>query len=302
MDQLQAMRVFSKVVEAGGFARAAERLGLSASAVSRHVADLEAHLRVRLLNRTTRRFSLTESGQAFLERLQQLLADLDEAEQAATRSAVRPHGTIRLNAALAFGVVYLAPLLHRYLERFPEVRVDVTLGDRVVDLVEEGYDVALRIGELRQANLVARRLGSTRLVACAAPEYLRQRGTPTSPADLAGHDCLSYTYASALGEWRFRDAAGHEHAPRVSGRLQSNNGNLLRDAALAGGGVVILPSFLVSDDLRAGRLTQVLPAWRTREFPISAVYASRKHLSAKVRSFVDFLAESFASIERRWQA
>lgn len=288
------MQVFAKVVEAGSFARAAERLNISTSVASRQVADLEAHLQTRLLHRTTRKLSLTESGQAFYERALQVLADLDEAEQAAARNVAVPRGTIKLNAALAFGILHLGPVLEDYLARYPEVSIDVTLSDRVVDLVEEGYDLALRIGELRNPALVARKIGTTRIIVCAAPAYLKRHGTPKHPDDLQGHNCLQYAYSPSPGEWAFSDPRGGEIAVRTAGNLRSNNGNLLREAAVRGVGIIQEPGFQVDDDVRAGRLVPLLENYARAQRDMYAVYASRKHLTAKVRTFVDFLAGHFA--------
>src|SRR5262245_61748209 len=204
MDRFQALRVFSQVVEAGSFSGAAEKLGLSTTAASRHVAELEAHLQTRLLNRTTRRVSLTESGRAFYERAVQLLADLDEAEQEASRAAVSPRGTIKLTTAVNFGVRHVAPAIAAFMAQHRDVRFDVSLSDRVVDLVEEGFDLGVRIGSPGAQNLVARKLGETGLVLCAAPSYLAARGEPRVPEDLARHDCFTYEYESPPGHWPFR--------------------------------------------------------------------------------------------------
>src|SRR2546425_3127013 len=201
MDRLAAIQVFSQVVESGSFARAAERLGLSTSAASRHVAELEGRLQTRLLNRTTRRVSLTESGRAFYERSVQLLADLDEAEQEASRAAVVPRGTIKLTSSVNFGVRHVAPAIAAFLSAHPEVRFDVSLSDRVVDLVEEGFDLAIRIGAPGSDNVVARKLGETRLVPCASPQYLRKRGAPQVPEDLARHNCFTYEYVVPRNMW-----------------------------------------------------------------------------------------------------
>jgi DNA-binding transcriptional LysR family regulator len=293
MDRIAAMQVFTKVVEAGSFARAAERLDISTSVASRQVADLEAHLQSRLLNRTTRRLSLTEAGQAFYDRAVQLLADLEEAEQAAAQNVAEPRGTIKLNAALAFGILHLAPVIDDYLARYPEVSIDVTLSDRVVDLVEEGYDLALRIAELRNPGLVARKIGVTRGVVCASPAYLKRHGTPQHPSELARHNCLLYAYAQS-SDWEFREPDGTPIVVRVSGNFRSNNGNLLRETAARGVGIIREPSFQVDEDLRTGRLVRLLEGHSCWEMPMYAVYASRKHVSAKVRSFVDFLAGHFA--------
>jgi DNA-binding transcriptional LysR family regulator len=297
MDRLGAIQVFAQVVESGSFARAADRLSLSTSAASRHVAELESHLQTRLLNRTTRRVSLTESGRAFYERSVQLLADLAEAEQEASSAAVVPRGTIRLTTSVNFGVRHVAPAIAEFLARHPEVRFDVSLADRVVDLVEEGFDLAIRIGPPGAENLVARKLGETRLVPCASPQYLAQHGTPKTPEELARHNCFTYEYVSTRHVWRFRDRAGTEHAVRVAGSLHSNNGDLLAEAAAQGAGIVFEPAFIVGPEVRAGRLVPLLQDYVTPPVPIYALYPSRKHLSAKVRRFVDFLAERFSQAQ-----
>jgi DNA-binding transcriptional LysR family regulator len=301
MDRFEAMRVFSQVVEQGAFSKAAEHLGLSTTAASRHVAELEAHLQTRLLNRTTRRVSLTESGRAFYERCIQLLADLDEAEQEASRAAVVPRGTIKLTAPVNFGVRHLASAIADFLAEHAEVRFDVSLSDRIVDLVEEGFDLGIRVGTTGAEHIVARRLGDTRVVPCASPEYLARRGAPQTPEDLAQHDCFTYEYVTPKNVWRFRDPQGGERAVRVSGRLHSNNGDLLAVAATRGAGVVFEPAFIVGPDVRAGRLVPLLQDYVPAPAPIYAVYPSRKHLSAKVRRFVEFLIERFSRAQD-WNA
>lgn len=288
------MRAFTQVVESGSFSAAAARLGLSTTATSRHVAELEAHLHTRLLNRTTRRVSLTESGRAFYERSTQLLADLAEAEQEAQRAAIVPRGTIRLTASVNFGVRHVAPAIAAFLGRHAEVRFDVSLSDRIVDLVEEGFDLGIRIGAPGSDNIVARKLGETRLVPCASPEYLKAHGAPQVPEDLARHNCFTYEYVSPRNLWRFRDASGAERSVRVGGNLHSNNGDLLAEAAARGAGVVFEPAFIVGPEVRAGRLVPLLQEFAALPMPIYAVYPSRKHLSAKVRLFVEFLVERFA--------
>ena len=295
MDRLQAMTVFAKVVEQGSFARAAERLSISTSACSRQVAELEAHLDTRLLNRTTRRLSLTESGQGFYERCVQLLADLEEAEQAATQTAARPRGTLRITTSINFGVRHVSPAIGAFLAKYPEVKFDVSLSDRIVDLVEEGYDLAIRIGAAGGETVVARRLGEARMVACASPAYLKAHGAPKAPEDLARHSCLTYEYMPVRNVWPFRGKDGREHAVRVSGPLHSNNGDLLAAAAVAGVGIAYEPEFILGPDLKAGRLVPILTSYSAPIGPIYAVYPSRRYLSAKVRAFVDFLAQRFAN-------
>lgn len=301
MDRLAAIQVFAQVVETGSFAKAAERLGLSTSAASRHIAELESHLQTRLLNRTTRKVSLTETGRAFYERSVQLLADLAEAEQEAARAAVEPRGTIRLTTSVNFGVRHVAPAIAEFLAEHGGVRFDVSLSDRTVDLVEEGFDLAIRIGSPGADNLVARKLGETRLVPCAAPAYLALRGAPREPEDLARHNCFTYEYASHRHLWRFRDRSGAERNVRVSGTLHANNDDLLAEAAVRGVGVVFAPAFVVGDDVRAGRLVPLLQEYEPAPVSIYAVYPSRKHLSAKVRRFVEFLLARFADAQD-WSA
>jgi DNA-binding transcriptional LysR family regulator len=301
VDRLAAIQVFAQVVETGSFAKAADRLGLSTSAASRHVADLEGHLQTRLLNRTTRRVSLTESGRAFYERAVQLLSDLAEAEQEASSAAVVPRGTLRLTTAINFGVRHIAPAIAAFMARHPEVRFDVSLSDRAVDLVEEGFDLAIRIGPPGSDNLVARKLGETRLLPCASPDYLAEHGAPKTPEELERHNCLTYEYVSPRHVWRFRDRSGAERSVRVAGRLHSNNGDLLAEAAAQGAGIVFEPAFIVGPEVRAGRLVPLLQEFVPAPVPIYALYPSRKHLSAKVRGFVDFLVERFADAQD-WSA
>ena len=295
MDLFTSLKSYAQVVESGSFARAAERLDLSTTAISKHVADLEAHLQTRLLNRTTRKLSMTESGQAFYGRCIQLLQDLEEAEEEAAGAAGTPRGTLRLTAPVNFGVREVAPALATFSMQQPEMKFDVQLSDRVVDLVEEGFDLAIRIGRPGSENLVARRLGEIRVLVCASPNYLKLHGTPVTPDDLTHHNCFTYEYSVPRSQWRLRDAEGMEHLVQVSGSMHSNNGDLLAEAGAQGGGVVWLPDFIVSDYLQDGRLVPLLSDYSGLSLPIYAVYPSRKHLSAKVRVFVDFLVARFAS-------
>ena len=294
MDRLQALTSFAKVVELGSFARAAERLGVSTSAVSRQVADLEAHLDARLLNRTTRRLSLTEAGQSYYERCVQVLADLDEAEAELRSASVAPRGTLRITCGVSFGARYLAPLLAEYALQHPGVSYDLDLSDRIVDIVDEGYDLAVRIGVAGAQTLVSRRIGTTRMVCCAAPQYLERRGVPAAPVDLAVHDCLGYSFVADSDAWRF-ESGGVESVVRVPIRHHANNGRMLAALAVAGAGVVYEPDFILAPDIRSGQLVRLFPGHRGPVAPISAVYPSRRHLSAKVRTFVDFLAARSAA-------
>jgi len=294
MDRFQAIVAFTNVVETGSFARAADRLDVSVSAVSRQVAELEAHLGARLLNRTTRRLSLTESGQAFHERCVQLLADLEEAEEAVTASAVVPRGTLRITASISFGAGYLAPAIAEFQRQHPQVRFDIELSDRAVDLVDERIDLAIRVGDIGSQALIGRRIGVAQMVCCAAPSYLARHPAPRTPVDLARHACLTYEYASGGNLWRFTDAAGRIHDARVDGDTHANNGAMLAALAVAGAGINLGPDFIVAGDVRAGRLVALLPGYAPPAIAINAAYPSRRHLSAKVRAFIDFLVQHFA--------
>lgn len=299
MDRLLAIQSFAKVVELGSFARAAERLALSTSAVSRQVADLEAHLHARLLNRTTRRLSLTENGQTFYEHSVQLLAALEEAEGSVRASTVVPRGTLRLTCGITFGLRYLAPAIADFCARYPDVTLDLELSDRIVDLVEEGFDMAVRIGPVRQQGLVSRRLGESQIVCCASPAYIERRPERlVEPDDLVQHECLSYANVDLPNGWQFeaRDD-GRRIDVRTPLRHRSNNGQMLTELAVAGLGILYEPDFIVAPEIRAGRLVPLLPGFRPPRAPISAVYPSRRHLSAKVRTFVDHLVERFAGAQ-----
>ena len=297
MDRFQAISAFVRVVETGSFARAAARLDVLVSSVSRQVADLEAHLDARLLNRTTRRLSLTESGRAFHERCVQLLADLEEAEQSANVGTIEPRGTLRLTAPVSFGSRHLAPALAEFVARHPHMRFDIELSDRATDLVEEGFDVAVRIGDIGSQNLVSRKVGATRLVCCAAPSYVERHGAPRAPEDLARHACLTYEYSAQRHVWPFRDRDGRERNVRVAGAIHANNGRFLEAMAVAGVGIAFEPDFIVGPDVRAGRLVRLLHGFAPPPTSIHVVYPSRRHLSAKVRAFADFLVARFASAE-----
>lgn len=289
MDRISAMQTFVRVVESGSFVRAAEQLNLSTTATSRQIAELEAHLGGRLLNRTTRSLSLTDAGRAYFDRCMSILAEVEEAEASVGRQALNPAGGLRLTAPAAFGAERLGQLLFGLRECHPEITVDVSLADRMVDLVEEGIDLALRVATSLDPSLVARRLATVRIAICAAPAYLARHGTPHTPQDLAGHACLTYTNTLRSNEWVFDGPAGRETIP-VSGGWRANSGELLRIAALAGEGIVCQPTFLVGDDLRQGRLVPLLPGYRLPDFTMYAVYPSRRHVPAKVRAFVDYLA------------
>ncbi|WP_163999510.1 LysR family transcriptional regulator [Pyxidicoccus caerfyrddinensis] len=294
MDRLRAFEVFATVVQRGSFTRAADALDTSAANVTRYVNELERHLGTRLLHRTSRRLSLTESGQALHERVRGILDDVAEAEALASASTVQARGRLRLNAPLSFGILHLAPLWPRFMALHPDVELDVSLSDRVVDLVEEGYDLAIRISRGgAAASQVTRRLSTSRNVVCAAPAYLTRHGRPKRLEDLAAHVCIAYSNSSMAEEWPLTDAAGNTRVVRMRSVMQANNGDTVRAAALAGRGLIWQPTFLIGEDLRAGRLVRVLPDYALPDIDILAVYPSRRHLSAKVRLMIDFLAAQF---------
>ncbi len=292
MDKFSEMQAFVAVVDAGSFVQAAEDLLLSKPAVTRHISSLEARLGVRLLHRTTRKLSLTEEGCVFYERCQTLLSGLSEAEAEISSRAGEASGLIKINAPLSFGIVHLAPLWGEFQNRHPKVTLDITLNDRVIDLLEEGYDLAIRIAQLTNSSLISRKLSSTRAVVCAAPAYLQHYGTPQHPADLAAHRILAYSQLATGDVWTF---TGPEGMVSVKTRpvLHTNSGDTCRRAALQGHGLIMQPSFLVGDDLRAGTLVEVLPEFRGAEFGIYAIYPSRKFVAPKVRLMIDFLLEQF---------
>lgn len=296
MDRLRAFEVFVAVVNQQSFARAAETLATSPANVTRYVAELEAHLGTRLLNRHSRKLSLTDSGTALFERARAVLDDVAEAEAVAAAATLAPRGRLRINVPLSFGILQLAPLWPRFAKAYPEVELEVALIDRVVDLVEEGYDLGVRISRAGSNSHAARKLASSRNIVCASPAYLRKHGRPKTPADLAQHACIGYTYAASADDWTLTDAAGRAHTVRVRCTMHTNNGDTARAAALAGLGVIWQPTFLIGDDLRAGTLVPLLPGYRMHDIDVLAVYPSRRQLSAKVRAMVDFLAESFKGV------
>ncbi|WP_308844737.1 LysR family transcriptional regulator [Oxalicibacterium faecigallinarum] len=290
MDILTCMKTFVAVVESESFTAAGARLDISKAIASKYVGILEDHLGTRLLNRTTRRLSLTESGTTYYERCVQILADVDEAEQAAGQMTAIPRGTLKVAMPVSFGTICIAPLMSEYMRRYPEVKLDIALADRRVDLIEEGFDLAIRVGSLPESGLIARRLAVDRIVCCAAPAYLAARGTPVQPADLADHACLNYSYASGGDEWTFGKQR-RQVSVRIDGPVRANNGDMLRLAALDGAGIIWQPHFIVGDDVKSGRLIELMTDFGGPELGIYALYPSRKHLSAKVRTFVDYLAE-----------
>lgn len=292
MNDLEGMAVFAEVVEAKSFTSAAARLAMSKAAVSKKIARLEERLGARLLNRTTRRLSLTEIGAAFYERCARIVAEAEEAELAVTHLHATPRGTLRVDAPHNFGTRYLARLLPDFMARYPDLAIEFTFNDRFVDLLDEGIDLAIRIAHLPDSSLIARKLAESRRVVCAAPEYWARHGHPSEPAELADHNCLGYSYLATRNEWRFTGPDG-VFTVRISGTLTSNSGDVLRQAAIGGLGVVFTPVFMACEDLRAGRLEPVLAAYEDEPQGIYAIYPHNRLLSAKVRAYVDFLVEAF---------
>lgn len=298
MNKLLQMQVFAEVVRAGSFVSAADVLSISKAAVSRHVGELEARLGIRLLQRTTRRLSLTEEGQIFHARCVDVLASVGEAEDEISSQTGTVSGQLRISAPTTFGVRHLAPLWGAFRERHPKVSLEITLADRVVDLVEEGYDLAVRIGRLTDSSLVSRRLATTRMVLCASPSYLDRRGTPRHPHELAAHSILAYSYWSDKDEWQFTGPDGPV-AVRTQPWLVTNSGDTCRAVALAHQGVILQPTFIVEDDLASGSLLELMPEYKSVEIGIFAVYPTRKHVPGKVRALIEFLSERLAGREER---
>jgi len=293
MDRFREIETFVSVVETGSFVQAAEKLRISKSVASRIVAELEERLGGRLLQRTTRKLSLTEAGQAYLDRCLQILEELEEADNAVGRFSSEAVGLLKVNAPLTFGTLYLARCWGEFLERYPKVRLDVTLMDRRVDLVSEGYDLAVRITpQLQESTLIASKLASSKVVMCASPAYLARHGTPRSPGDLARHEMISYAYWPA-GDTLRLGSADRAEGVKMSPRLRVNNGDTCRAAALDGLGIILQPTFIVGRDLAEGKLEEILPEWHSDEVGVYAVYPVRRHLSGKVRALVDYLCETF---------
>lgn len=294
MDKFLEMQTFTSVVDAGSFVRAAESLDMSKAAVSRYVADLEARLGVRLLHRTTRKLSLTEEGRAFHARCKSMLEELEEAESEISARSAQASGLVKVNVPYSFGILHLAPLWSDFMAQHPKVTLDVTLSDRVVDLVEEGFDLAVRIGSLASSSLISRKLASTRMVLCASPTYLKVHGSPQRPEEIAQHAVLAYSLLATGDQWSLEGPNGIESVV-VHPFLRTNSGDTCRAAALKHQGIILQPSFMVEDDLRSGALVELMPEYRAAEFGIYAVYPSRQYVSAKVRLLIEFLAKALGT-------
>lgn len=300
MDKLQGMQLFTRVVEAGSFTAGAEQMGISRALASKLIQNLEDSLGVRLLNRTTRRISLTDPGKNYYQRVSELLAQLAEAEAEAAELQIEPRGRMRVSAPISFSVLHLAPALSEFQRRYPRLELELDLNDRVVDLVDEGFDLAIRIGRLADSSLVARRIAPACLVLLASPAYLERAGTPTRPEELSNHEFLIYTLASRRDELVF-ERGEEKAAVRIRGNLLVNNGDYIAAATIEGNGISLLPTFIAAPHLKAGTLVPILREWSVPPIAIHAVYAQTRALPAKTRVLIDYLVERFGP-EPYWEA
>ena len=292
MDKLEAMNVLTKVVASGSFAEAARKLGVTRSAISNAITQLEQELGARLLDRTTRRVTPTEAGLAYYERCLAILAQIAETEAQISRLHDEPKGVLRVNAPMSFGTLYLGSAVADFMDLYKDLKVELTLTDRMIDPLEEGVDVTVRIGALVDSSLIARRITTARVVLVASPDYIARHGPPKAPADLVSHKCLHYGHSTTVPRWQLSDSGTVLTVP-IAACLSSNNGDTLRDAAIKGIGIARLPSFLVGADIAAGRLAVVLPDHPPQDLTIHALYAPNRFLAAKSRVFIDFLVERF---------
>jgi DNA-binding transcriptional LysR family regulator len=293
MDRLTSLGVFVAAVEEGSFAAAARRYGLSPAMAGKHVSEIEARLNTRLLQRTTRRLSLTDAGHTYYQRSKQILEAFDEANREASDSQRTARGVLRVAAPVTFGAMHLGQVVARYVEDHPQVNVDVILGDRYVDLLDAGIDVAIRIGRLNDPALVTRRIAPCRMVVCASPDYVARHGAPRKPGELLRAPRLAFSEAVSAGDWTLYDAKNRAHVIDGPLRISANNTQLLLSAALAGAGIAYGPTFVFGEHLRRGELVALLPAYRATELVIQAVYPSARRIPFKVRRFVDYLAEAY---------
>lgn len=294
MDRFADMQMFVGVVEAGSLSAAAERLNLAKSAVSRRLTELEARLGVSLIQRTTRRLNLTDSGRAYYDRCVVILADLDEAEAAISQTHQALNGRLKVALPHSFGLLHLAPLVQDFMMQHPDVRFELDFNDRQIDLMQEGFDLAIRIATLADSSLIARRLAPIRHAVCASPDYLARQGAPRTAAELTQHICLAYSNLTDPGLWAYREPGGLSGNVRVPVRLAASSGDFLLRAALAGEGLILLPTFYLQKALRSGELMQVLADHSWPELSAYAVYPPTRHLSRRVRAFIDFLTERLA--------
>ncbi len=301
MEGFGAIPVFVAVVENGGFSAAARTLGISKSAVSKRINQLEAHLGVRLLHRTTRKLSLTEAGERYFEHAAQALTAAGQAEDAVTELQGEPQGNLKISSPMSFGRLHVAPLIPKLLQRYPKLQIDLVMDDRKVDLVAGGFDVAIRAGNLPASTLIARKLAPVRQVLCASPDYIDRYGRPGTPAELSSHNCALYSYSSDADEWTLIGEDGPETVT-VSGSYQVNNSEALLEALKEGVGIGRLPTFVAGPDLKTGQLVKLFESYRLPDFTIYAVSPERQYLPAKVRVFLDFAIEHFGGDRPYWDA
>ena len=292
MDKLSSLRAFVKVVESGSFAEAGRQLRLSRSAISKYIGELEASLGVQLIVRTTRHASPTEAGQLYFERAVAILAELDAADQAVSQSQAAPRGLLRVNAPMSFGTMRLGPVVAEFMLRYPELQLQIVLSDDLLDPVQDGFDVTLRIAELESSSLVARKIMPVERVICAAPAYLAQHGTPASPEQLRHHTSLTYGFLLTGNQWKLTGPDG-DHWIQPAWSLCVNNAEVLRDVAIKGQGIALIPRFIAADALESGALTAILADYTAPPLALYAIYPPTRHLSVKVRLFIDFLVERF---------
>ncbi len=292
MDRLQSMEVFVKVAQAGSFSAAASQLGMSKSTVSKHIVALEERLGVLLINRTTRRLSLTEVGEAYCDCCLKIVQEIEEAELSTIGLNAEPRGTLKISAPMSFGILYLSPLIPQFVNLWPKIDFDLNLNDRRVDILDEGYDLAIRIGPLEDSSLIARKLSESQMMAVASPGYLKRHGTPQHPEELVDHVCLTYAYGRMRDSWRFKGPDGPVQV-RVESGFHVNNGDAMEVVARGGVGIALLPAFIVHQSIKSGELVRILQDFDLGCDPVSAVYPHNRHVSAKVRTFVEFLVEQF---------
>lgn len=291
MDRLQAMQAFVEVVEAGSFTAAAERMNMSKSQVSKLISGLEAHLGSQLLQRNTRALTTTESGATYLEQSRQILAAIDQAEEEAQDLARAPKGVLKVSASVGYGTRKLLPMIGDFHAAYPEIVLDLELNDRLVDLVHEGFDLAIRVGRPADSNLKQSLLEKQPFITLASKAYLEKAGVPKTPDALIDHDCLLYSLASNPRRWTFLGTDGQEQQVKVDGPLMTNSGDFVLQATIDGLGVGQLPRFFAEEALASGALVEVLDTWRSEDLTVSAVYPSTQHLSRKARVFIDFLRQ-----------
>ena len=305
IDNLHGIRAFLKAVEAGNFSEAGKLLGMSPSAVSRQISHLEDQLSVQLFNRTTRKISLTEAGRVYYERMHRIVGEMDEANQIVANDDHRPVGTLAINVPIGFGEMHIIPVVNNFLKKYPDMAINLTMSDNVVDVIAEGLDLVVRVGALRDSSLIARKLAPNRRILCASPKYVETNGAPTSLDQLKEHSCLVYPYMGRGDEWHFAERLGEgkygaEQVIPVSGRLRANNTRALYEACKSGLGLAVQPTWMVGDDVKAGRLIDLFPSLECSptdiETAIYALYPPTRHLSTKVRIFLDFLRDQIGRV------